>query len=139
MSAPQFTTAWLVAHEAERRAKKRTQRITRPQPKTEADIQFEIAEWLRGQRAFFVWHRTDKPSTAQVGTPDFVGCSKSFGPFALEVKKPGGKETREQAGALMHAQLEGMRSGVVHSLEEAVAFLTQIPSGKQPDAGTTPR
>ena len=48
-------------------------------------------------------------------------------PFALEVKRPGGKQTREQAGALMHAQLAGGNSAVVHSLAEAIEFL----KGKQ--------
>ncbi len=129
MSTPRFTSAWFVAHEAAKRAKKATQRIqARPSSQSEAGIQQEISDWLRSQRAFFVWHRTDKPSTAQVGTPDFVGCSKYFGPFALEVKKPGGKETREQAGALLHARLEGMRAAVVHSLVEAVEFLNSKQS-----------
>lgn len=124
MSTPRFTSAWFVAHEAARRAKKQTQRLTaRPPAKSEAEIQQEIADWLRSHRAFFVWHRTDKATTCAVGIPDFVGCSKAFGPFALEVKKPGGKETREQTGALLHARLEGMRAGVVHSLVEAVEFL----------------
>ena len=126
MRATRFTTAWFVAHEAAKRTKKQTQRLSaRPSEKSEAEIQNEIADWLRSQRAFFVWHRMDAPTTCAVGTPDFVGCSKTFGPFALEVKRPGGKETREQAGALMHAQLEGMRAAVVHSLAEAVEFLTR--------------
>lgn len=125
MSAPRFTSAWFIAHEAERRAKKQTQRIAAEarRNKSEADIQQEIAEWLRGQRAFFVWHRMDAPTTCAAGTPDFVGCSKSFGPFALEVKRPGGKATPEQQAALHHARLEGMRAAVVYSLAEAVEFL----------------
>ena len=126
MSRPTFTSAWFVAHEAERRAKKATQRLDPRAPRQrEAEIQQEIADWLRSQRAFFVWHRMDRATTCALGTPDFVGCSRHFGPFVLEVKRPGGKETREQAGQLLHAQFEGMRAGIVHSLPEAIKFLTQ--------------
>ncbi len=124
MSAPRFTSAWFVAHEAAKRARKQTHRIqARPAAKSEAEIQQDIAGWLRsfGRECWFVWHRIDKPSTAQVGTPDFVGWYRGQ-PFCLEVKKPGGKQTREQAGQLMHAELAGGKSAVVHSLAEAVEF-----------------
>lgn len=62
------------------------------------------------------------PTTNAVGTPDFVGWIRGV-PFAMEVKRPGRKQTREQAGALLMAQLAGAKAGVVHSLEEAVEFL----------------
>lgn len=121
------TAVSLLAEAKERETKKKTAQLQAANGKSESDLQNEIADWLRAQRIFFVWHRTDRATTCQVGTPDFVGCSKQFGPFALEVKKPGCKETREQAGQLMHANLEGMRAGIVHSLAEAVDFL----AGKQ--------
>lgn len=125
MSTPRFTSAWFIAREAERRAKKKTQRLDpRPSSKSEAEIQQEIANYLLslGRDCYFVRSRMDMPTTNAVGTPDFVGWIRGV-PFAMEVKRPGRKQTREQAGALLMAQLAGAKAGVVHSLEEAVEFL----------------
>lgn len=128
MSRPAFTTAWFVAHEASLRAKQHTQRIeSRAAGKSEAEIQQEIAGWLRGLglECYFVRSRMDRATTNAVGTPDFIGWRKGR-PFALEVKKPGCKETVEQAGELMRGQLAGGKSAVVHSLAEAVEFFQSL-------------
>ena len=129
MSRPAFTTEWFVAHEAEKRAKKATQRIQpRPTAKSEADIQNEIADWLRslGRECYWVRSRMDKATTNAIGTPDFIGWHRGQ-PWAMEVKRPGQKQRREQAGELMRCELAGGRAAVVHSLAEAVEFL----KGKQ--------
>lgn len=91
---------------------------------SEAEIQQSIAAYLDGlgRECFYVWHRMDQPTTCRVGTPDFVGWIRGR-PFALEVKRPGAKETREQAGELMRGQLAGAKVAVVHSLGEAVKVL----------------
>ena len=128
MSLPTFTSAWFIAHEAEQRAKKATQRLDPSPPRklpmsrlSEAEIQQSIAAYLdsHGRECFYVWHRMDQPTTCRVGTPDFVGWIRGK-PFALEVKRPGAKETREQAGELLRGQLAGAKVAVVHSLGEAV-------------------
>jgi hypothetical protein len=123
-----FTTAWLVAREAERRTKKATQRLdARPARITEAEIQEAIAGYLNsfGRDCYHVWHRMDKATTCRVGTPDFVGWLRGK-PFALEVKRPGGKQSREQAGELMRCQLAGGVAAVVYSLEEAIEVLRKM-------------
>lgn len=116
------TAASLLAESKERETKKKTAKLRAANGKSEAEIQQEIAAYLDSIRAFYVWHRTDKPMTARVGTPDFVGISKGIG-FAIEVKRPGFKPTVEQSGQLLHAKLEGARTGIAHSLEEAIAIL----------------
>ncbi len=129
-----FTQSDVEAYQARRASAKGLQKMRGPAfeiatlpakvAPREAVIQEQIANHLRslGRECYFVWHRTDRPTTCAIGTPDFVGWLRGR-PFAMEVKKPGGKQTREQAGALMQAQLAGAKSRVVHSLAEAVEFL----------------
>jgi len=101
-------------------AKPKTRRIE----VAEAAIQNEIEAWLRslGQRAFWVRSRMDKATTYRVGTPDFVGWIDGK-PFALEVKRRGGKLRPEQLGELLRCELAGAKQGVVHSLDEAKELL----------------
>lgn len=89
----------------------------------EADIQDAIESLLKsfGRDCYYVRSRMDKPTTCKVGTPDFIGWLRGM-PFQLEVKRPGGKETREQAGELMRGRLAGSTSAIVHSVAEAEIF-----------------
>lgn len=91
----------------------------------ESEIQDQIAAYLQtfGNACHFDVARMDKPTTSRVGRPDFIGGLRGVG-FAMEVKRPGHKETMEQAGELLRWQLCGFRCAVVHSLAEAVDFLT---------------
>ena len=117
------TAASLLAEAKEREVKKKTAKLRAANGKSEAEIQQEIADWLTSRRIFFIRSRMDRATSVSVGTPDFIGFSREFGPFAIEVKKPGCKETREQAGQLLHAKLEGARVGIAHSLKEAIQIL----------------
>ena len=104
-----------------------------PSKQTEAEIQAAIAAYLRsfGHACHFDVQRMDQPTTGTVGRPDFIGALRGVG-FALEVKRPGCKETREQAGELLRWQLAGFKVAVVHSLAEAVEFFTtEISNGKE--------
>lgn len=96
-----------------------------PSKLSEAEIQEQIATYLRsfGIECAFDVNRMDRPTTCQVGRPDFIGGLRGVG-FAMEVKRPGCKETLEQAGQLLRWQLCGFRVAVVHSLAEAVEFIT---------------
>ena len=89
----------------------------------EAEIQDAIETLLKsfGRDCYYVRSRMDKPTTCKVGTPDFIGWLRGM-PFQLEVKRPGGKETREQAGELMRGRLAGSTSAIVHSVAEAEIF-----------------
>ena len=95
--------------------------------KCEADIQEQIESLLKsyGRDCYYYRARMDKPTTGRVGTPDFIGWIRGR-PFMLEVKRPGGKQTREQAGELMRGQLAGAESAIVYSLEEAVEFFATL-------------
>jgi hypothetical protein len=93
----------------------------------EKAIQEEIESWLKslGSRCYYVRSRMDKAHTMRCGTPDFIGWIDGM-PFALEVKRKGGKVTNEQAGELLRSKLAGAEVGVVTSLEQAqekVGFL----------------
>lgn len=127
-----FSQFELEAYEARRReAKPSTQQSRQGGSKAstlrESAIQEAIAAYLNGLGlgCYYVWHRTDKPTTCRVGTPDFTGWIYGK-PFALEVKRPGKKETREQAGELLRGQLAGAVVAVVHSISEAVFALAPI-------------
>jgi len=119
--------AALMAEAKERDTLEKTTRLRAGNGKSEAEIQQSIAAYLdsHGRECFYVWHRMDQPTTCRVGTPDFVGWIRGR-PFALEVKRPGAKETREQAGELLRGQLAGARVAVVHSLAEAAKALAGI-------------
>ena len=93
----------------------------------EADIQETIETHLKsfGRDCYYFHARMDKPTTGRVGTPDFIGWLRGK-PFMMEVKRPGGKQTREQAGELMRGQLAGAESAVVYSLDDAVEFLKTL-------------
>lgn len=97
-----------------------------PSKLSEAEIQEQIAAYLRsfGHDCAFDVNRMDRPTTCQVGRPDFIGGLRGVG-FAMEVKRSGCKETLEQAGQLLRWQLCGFRVAVVHSLAEAVEFITE--------------
>ena len=104
-----------------------------PSKQTEAEIQAAIAAYLRsfGHDCHFDVQRMDQPTTGTVGRPDFIGALRGVG-FALEVKRPGCKETREQAGELLRWQLAGFKVAVVHSIGEAVEFFTtETSNGKK--------
>jgi hypothetical protein len=99
----------------------------RPKSEREADIQEQIETLLKsyGRECYYFRARMDKPTTGRIGTPDFIGWLRGR-PFMLEVKRPGGKQTREQAGELMRGQLAGAVVSVVHSAEEAASFLEKL-------------
>jgi hypothetical protein len=97
----------------------------------EADLQAQIAARLQaiGPRCYYVWHRTDKPTTCAVGTPDFVGWYDAQ-PFAFEVKVRDAKLSAEQVNHQGWARCAGAVCWVVRSmgdLEDALATLENLP------------
>ena len=97
-------------------------KLSSPSAMSEAEIQGEIADYLRSIQAYFVRHAMHRPTTCDAGTPDFIGWKLGFPPFAFEVKRPKGKTTPEQNGQLHHAKREGGTAAVVHSVAEVKLF-----------------
>jgi hypothetical protein len=99
-----------------------------PRELREREIQEAIASYLKsfGHACKFTVARMDKPTTTTPGQPDFIGVLRGVS-FAMEVKRPGCKETREQSDELLMWQLAGSKVAVVHSVAEAVEFVvTQV-------------
>ena len=89
----------------------------------EAKIQEKILVWLRKQGHWVVKYPAGVHGTT--GTPDILACV--MGMFvALEVKAPGGKQTKMQA----HQQAEIVKSGgiceVVSSVEDVAEVIKRI-------------
>lgn len=84
-----------------------------------------IENWLRlhGVRAI-VHSRTDKPTTQAKGVADFLYVIHGK-PVAMEVKVGRNQCTPEQVGWLEAAKLDGWLTGVVRSLDEAIALFRQ--------------
>lgn len=60
------------------------------------------------------------------GLPDLIGCYHGYF-VAMEVKKPGGRATDLQAFTLQQIRAAGGYATVIHSFEEAEAFLGTVP------------
>lgn len=98
-----------------------------PERKIQEDIQAYLTSL--GTACYWVWHRTDLPTTCRVGTPDFYGHVRagfSGMPWAMEVKRTGCKPTPEQLGELRRIELAGGRTAVVHSLASAKTFIAEV-------------
>ncbi len=113
----------------------RSKRVTSPNPSRistqreigKSGVQDEIDQWLQslGNRCFYIRSRTDKPTSYQIGTPDFVGwLMPSWKPlgvcvaFAIECKTKNKKPTLQQMCRLKQAECAGAVTGIAHSLDE---------------------
>ena len=66
------------------------------QDSREASIHAKIEAELVRRRWYYVRSRFDRATTQQPGVPDFI-CAAPYGKtYWIEVKKPGGKLTKEQ-------------------------------------------
>lgn len=62
----------------------------------ESKLHDKIIEDLRRRRWWFCHSRTDKRTTQQLGVPDFIVAAPLGVAWFIEVKKKGGKLTKEQ-------------------------------------------
>ena len=60
---------------------------------------------------------------SMTGAPDLIGCLKGV-PFAIEVKRPGGKATPKQYHELQGWSAQGWAVGVAASVDEALQIIT---------------
>ena len=126
---PRFTQADVYLYNAKRAKAGVT---PKPLPRGEVkekEIQGQISAYLRsfGSDCHFDVCRMDKATTGQLGRPDFLIALRGVG-LAIEVKRPSGKVSREQAGSLLLWKLAGFHVAVVHNLAEAVEFVTGVLS-----------
>ena len=87
-------------------------------------IQDEIEGWFKRLGACIAWarSRTDKPTTTELGNPDFTGSFYGKA-FAFECKRKGQKPSPKQRDRLYMWKVSGAITAVVHSLAEAQAAL----------------
>lgn len=75
-----------------------------------------------------LWVRKIHGNPYQIrGLPDLIGTYQGYF-IAMEVKKPGGRTTDLQAFTMQQIRAAGGYATVIHSVEEAVAFLGTVPA-----------
>jgi hypothetical protein len=86
---------------------------------------FAIACKARGWR--HLWHNTAKPSTANVGAPDFVVAARNH-TFWIEFKRPNQNLRPDQAAFHKQLRQNGVSPAIVHSALEAVNLIETFHS-----------
>jgi hypothetical protein len=94
-----------------------------PAPKTdklEREEQRQYANWLllHGLKSF-VWHKTNVPSTASLGTPDFVVPVGGV-TLWIEFKRAGYGLSADQESFKAGLEEQGLRLYIVHTALEAI-------------------
>ena len=101
----------------------------KPRRRREADEQGLFANWLKLQKEKglleYVWHRTDKRSTATVGTPDFIVALPSGKTLWIEMKSEGNQPTVEQTQTLENLARLAHSASICHSAADAIALVPQ--------------
>lgn len=89
----------------------------------EGDLHDKVESELKRRRWFYVHSRLDKPTTNQVGAPDFIIAAPNGKVFWIELKKHGGKLSKEQ-NITRHCLLAlGQAYEVVYSFKQFVNFI----------------
>ena len=87
----------------------------------ESDLHDLISSELVRRRWFFVRSRMDRPTTQQAGVPDFICAAPDGVTHWIEVKRKGGKLSKEQNITKYVLLALGHRYATVYSFDE---FLT---------------
>jgi Holliday junction resolvase len=87
---------------------------------TEADIQRAIRKEIERRGGKCIKIHGNEFTVA--GTPDLLGGLDGR-PFAIEVKRPGGKPTLKQAHELAGWEAQGWAVGIAHSVQDALQIL----------------
>ena len=109
-------------------------------PCAKQPLEKTIEKWIRTaieQRGGKVYklHGTQFSMT---GAPDLIGCLKGV-PFAIEVKRPGGKATPKQYHELQGWSAQGWAVGVATSVDEALAIILKHPLQLENEGGQVDR
>jgi len=91
----------------------------------ESELHSQIEDYLKMNRFYYIHSRTDKRSTNNIGTPDFVICGPNGSTWFVEVKRKNGKLSKEQT-VVRHILLAlGHKYAVIHSMTEMIYFINQ--------------
>ena len=100
----------------------------------EAAIVKKIRKKLKDTYGTDIWiFKTHGGADQMRGLPDLIGVYHGYF-VAMEVKKPGGHATDLQAFTMQQIQKAGGYASVIHSVEEALAFLGTVPEPPQTEA-----
>lgn len=90
----------------------------------EADLHDQILAECRRRGWLVIHSRMDKPSTVQIGSPDFVVAADRGRTFYIEAKARTGKLRPEQRAWLAWASRLGHRAAVVRTLPEFIELIS---------------
>lgn len=85
----------------------------------------KIMDYCRSKGWQFIHSRTDKPSTNQIGCPDFLIAANDGVTFWIECKRKGSKPTTHQLGTILALKLLGHRASIVYSFQEFLDFVNK--------------
>lgn len=88
----------------------------------EGKIQRTIEQWLELHGVFVIRSQMNKRTTTKPGTPDLLFCYDQK-PFALEIKRPGKKPTKEQNVVIEHMANNGWITGWFFDAKTAIDFI----------------
>jgi hypothetical protein len=91
----------------------------------EADLHDDISDYCKG-KGYLVRHdRMDKPTTGQVGWPDFeIHKPKAITVF-LEAKAAGRKATWEQLGMIARLRKLGYTAEIVDNIQDSIKVIEE--------------
>lgn len=95
----------------------------------EREMHKQFSNWLNLHRIFFIHSRMDRPSSQNLGVPDFVFSvlRKSTAiPAAVEFKTPSGVLSDDQLTCIARMQDNGWMVRVAKSVDGAIRFVTEL-------------
>lgn len=94
----------------------------------EKEMHKQFSNWLNLHGIFFIHSRMDRPSSQNLGVPDFIfACGKLTAiPAAVEFKTPDGKLSDDQMICIARMQDNGWQVRVAKSVDEAIRFVTEL-------------
>jgi hypothetical protein len=101
----------------------------------EADLHDDIEAYCKGRGWIYRHDRMDRPTTGQVGWPDFVIFGEHPKIFIIEAKAKGGKLTLAQQGVLAWFKKLGWEAQVfvVQSFDGFLAAVEPLPETPRHD------
>ena len=97
----------------------------RPHSDVESDLHDRVYEWCRSHALYAVHSRMDRRTTQAKGVPDYLIAFPHGVTLWLELKRPKGKATPEQSGALLALNVLGHISAMADNWQYALGVLEE--------------